>query len=630
MAALFNTLDKQFGENGHVEYSSKSLVLNLNNDNNYDKLSTMQERITQFSFQLTRAPNKQDKQAIHALEQKLFGMLSDLRVELQADPTRSDARDYFVTLFKMIGHTRDIVDGKGEYTLSYMMIYVWNEFWPVLAQYALRLFVRADGCGEDKDKESSVHPFGSWKDIKYLCNYLKTKKHDIVYSPLINYAITLINDQIRTDNELYLRKCAGEDVGSAEITLAAKWAPREKSAQFGWLFCELARAYFYIYECTADTPNQKSRAIVKCKTDYRKTIASLNIHLDTVQIKQCANTWASILPESQTSITMHKQKNAFLNKTKKGATRSSAETRVVCAQHFEAFIEKAVKGEVEVKGKRVGLNDFTKQAIEYNKCGAAVYSSQMALLNAQWKNNATQTGALGKMIAMVDVSGSMDGDPMNCAIALGIRVAEKSLLGRRVMTFSASPTWVNLDKCDDFCSCVRTISAADWGMNTNFYAALDMILSAIVSARLPAEEVEDMVLAIFSDMQIDAATSERGNMDTMFDNISKKYAQAGIQTCGQPYKHPHILFWNLRSTTGSPSLSSQKNTSMMSGFSPALLNSFCDQGLSSLQSFNPYSMLISQLNNKRYDCMERKALELISNMMTPDDLDDNDRGDGWC
>jgi uncharacterized protein with von Willebrand factor type A (vWA) domain len=36
------------------------------------------------------------------------------------------------------------------------------------------------------------------------------------------------------------------------------------------------------------------------------------------------------------------------------------------------------------------------------------------------------------MIAMVDVSGSMEGDPMNAAIALGIRTAEKSLLGKRV------------------------------------------------------------------------------------------------------------------------------------------------------------------------------------------------------
>lgn len=629
MAALFNTLDKQFGENGHVEYSSKSFVLNNDDEGHVIHMSDMKERITQFSFQVTRAP---DKRAMNMIEQKLFGMLGELRAVLQVDPTNSDARDYLVTLFKMIGHTRDIIDGKGEYTLSYMMIYVWNEFWPPLAQYALRLFVLPPAhaeCDGDGKESASVHPFGSWKDIKYLCNYLKTKKHDVVYSPLINYAITLINDQIRADNELYLRKCAGEDVGTAEITLAAKWAPREKSAQFGWLFCELARAYFYIYECTADTPNQKLRAIVKCKTDYRKTIASLNIHLDTVQIKQCANTWASISPESQTSITMHKQKNAFLNKTKKGATRSTSETRVVCAQHFEAYVEKAVKGEVEVKGKRIGLNDFTKQALEYNKGGVVAYSSQMALLNAQWKNNATQTGALGKMIAMVDVSGSMDGDPMNCAIALGVRVAEKSLLGRRVMTFSASPSWVNLDNCNDFCSCVRAISKADWGMNTNFYAALDMILSAIVSAKLTAEEVEDMVLAIFSDMQIDSATSERGNMDTMFDNVSKKYAQAGIQVCGKPYKHPHILFWNLRSTTGSPSLSSQKNTSMMSGFSPALLNSFCEQGLATLQSFNPYTMLTSQLNNARYDSMEHKVQEIIDHMIKPD-RHDNDNSDGWC
>ena len=54
------------------------------------------------------------------------------------------------------------------------------------------------------------------------------------------------------------------------------------------------------------------------------------------------------------------------------------------------------------------------------------------------------------MIAMVDVSGSMDGDPLHAAIALGIRVAEKSILGKRVLTFSALPTWVNLDGYDSF------------------------------------------------------------------------------------------------------------------------------------------------------------------------------------
>ena len=68
----------------------------------------------------------------------------------------------------------------------------------------------------------------------------------------------------------------------------------------------------------------------------------------------------------------------------------------------------------------------------------------------------------------------------------------------------------------------------------------------------------------------------------------------------------------MRSTTGFPSLANQKNTSMMSGFSPALLNLFCDQGLSALESCTPWSLLNKGLENDRYKVMSDK-LESVLN-----------------
>ena len=64
------------------------------------------------------------------------------------------------------------------------------------------------------------------------------------------------------------------------------------------------------------------------------------------------------------------------------------------------------------------------------------------------------------MIAMVDTSGSMESEnsqPLYSAIGLGLRIAEKSKLGKRVLTFSAAPTWVNLDDCKDFVDSVINI-----------------------------------------------------------------------------------------------------------------------------------------------------------------------------
>jgi hypothetical protein len=128
-----------------------------------------------------------------------------------------------------------------------------------------------------------------------------------------------------------------------------------------------------------------------------------------------------------------------------------------------------------------------------------------------------------------------------------------------------------------------------------------MILDAIVSQKLKPEDVEDMVLTIFSDMQIDAADNKSLSL---MNSIERRYADAGQRLWGKPFNVPHILFWNLRSTSGFPTLSTQKNASMMSGFSPALLNLFCDEGLEALQSCTPWSLFVKGLDNTRYKIMD--------------------------
>lgn len=573
MAALFNALDNytpsHVGENGHSEFTWSN---------------STRESILQLSFQLTRCHDKNQIDNLALVADKILSQLStDYRTK---KIEKEEYIGYMSIMFKLVGQTRDLIDGKGEYALSYMLLAVWYKHHPGLACFAFECFVFSP--------DQSVHPYGSWKDVKHMVKYMKEKKTG---EGLVLHAINLLNTQLR------------EDVGSETPSLAGKWAPREKSAH-SELFTELALDYYSEYIGSARSNEMVRRAGTKAKMDYRKMLSELNKKLDTVQVKQCSQSWAEIAPEKQTSITMHKQKTAFLNKTKQGKQRSELEDRILCAKNFEEYAEKAAKGEVEIKGARVGLNDFTKEALNLIS-RQQIQSSEADILNAQWINNSQQTGKLGKMIAMVDVSGSMLGDPMHAAIALGIRIAEKSLLGKRVITFSATPSWVRLDgeDCSNFVSTVSVLQRADWGMNTNFAAALDMILDAIIQQQLEPDDVEDMVLTILSDMQIDVADS---NYRSMMELIEQKYAAAGMRLWKKPFKAPHILFWNLRSTGGFPSLSSQKNASMMSGFSAALLNLFCDEGLDALQSCNPWSMFLKSLENERYKILEQKLLEELA------------------
>jgi hypothetical protein len=548
----------QFGEKGNVEYAWSNNI---------------REKIIQLSFQLTRT--KRD--TIDFLAIQTNDILNYLtRSYMSAIISRDEYIEYMSIMYRMIGHTRDIVEGKGEYSLAYMLVDVWYNHYPELALFAFKHFVLLpDG----------TMPYGSWKDIKY---FYKTNKT----SPIVNYGVTLLINQIR------------QDITSENPSLAAKWVPREKS-QYSDLFTEIATNYFSEYIITANTELSRINAINKAKMNFRKIISSINRKLDTVQIKQCDNNWSKIEPVKQTSITMHKQKRAFFNVDRKGNQRSNLEDRIICANNFKEFVSRAANGEIEVNGKRIGLNDFTRDALNIIPRNA---SDEARILNAQWLNNSTQTGALGKMIAMVDVSGSMYGDPMNAAIALGIRVAEKSMLGKRLLTFSASPSWVNLDGIDNFVDMVDTVKRADWGMNTNFAAALKMILDAIITQRLKPDDVEDMVLVIFSDMQIDNAD---GSYQTLMSTIETQYAAAGLRIWNKPFKTPHILFWNLRSTSGFPTLSTQPNVSMMSGFSPSLLNLFCDEGLETLSQCSPWSLFMKSLNSNRYKVLDEHIRQTL-------------------
>ena len=555
--ALDNYTGSQLGENGTREYTWSN---------------SFRERIIQLFFQITRTINNN---AIINLSNNYYQLINTISIRFKSGLIiREEYLEYMSLLYRLIGHTRDIIDGKGEYLLSYMLINTWATYNLELAQFAFSNFFH---------NIQGNHPYGSWKDIKGLYKYDPN-------GPLISYSINLVINQLK------------KDIISENPSLLAKWIPREKSSS-SELFTILATSYYSNYIITAKTDLQKKRAILKAKTQFRKIISELNKKLDTVQIKQCSNNWASIHPNLQTSITMHKQKRAFLNLNKQGVERVSNEDRRLCAVHFKEYAENVSKGISVIKGRRVGLNNMVKDALDNN-----LTDTEKDILNAQWINNAGQNSNLGKMIAMVDVSGSMDGDPLNAAIGLGLRIAEKSMLGKRLLTFSASPSWINLDRFEKFTDMVSIVKNSSWGMNTNFTAALNLILDAIIMNKLPAEDVEDMVLVILSDMQMDQADK---NSKCLMDTIESSYADSGIRMCGKPYKPPHILFWNLQSTSGFPVLSSQKNSSMMSGFSPALLNMFCEEGLNSLESCNPWTLFKKTLDNERYTILDNKLREIL-------------------
>jgi hypothetical protein len=616
--------DYQYGKNNHVEYKSINT-----------SLDTLQEKIVQFSFQLVRTSSGAGITEVAKDTREILNVImSGIKTADRGSDNYKKCVDMGVIMFKLLAQTRDIISGKGEYMLFYVMLLEWAKVDFRFFEYVIETLVYDtqdadgdEGAQGDEGAKSTNHPLGSWKDMKYFLTYMKeqllgsgssgacvvTELNRQMYSKFVDKVVNFINEQLRID-------AVNLEKGGTSFSLAARWVPREKSKKFGWLYFYLAINYSHNQIPLDMSHPSYERAVNRAFMIYRKVISAINKKIDTTQVKQCNGNWDEIDFNNVTSITMHKQTNSFLNLKKDGKTdRCNIASRITCKHNYQEYLQDVVSGKSKIKGKCVSLIDFVKSAIDYKINCLPSDSPVVTALNEQWKSNSLQNNNLGNFIAMTDLSGSMTEDncnPLHSAIGLSIRVAEKSVLGQRILTFSERPTWIQLgtQDSDTFVKQVTKVMTSSWGMTTDFYLALDLIREGIEDNKLSREVAENLVLVVFSDMQMNSASTSISDLSaraTLFDNINQMFAKMGERLYGEPCKAPHIVFWNLRKTTGFPSLSTDHNVSMMSGFSPALLNVFCEKGLDGIQYYTPWNTLLNSLRNKRYDMFDRVFKQIM-------------------
>lgn len=542
----------------------------------YDWSENLDEKITEFYFQLVRNSDE-------SLETKFVEILT----KINSDTTKY--KNELILLYKITAHTRDIVEGKGEMDLCWMQLYNWWKINPKMAYFLTDKIVYMKG----------FHQYGSWKDIKYLCHYLYKRTNDKDHD-FIEYLISLTN--------FYLRKFL-KNKNNNSLKLLCKWIPREKSKKFGWIFVKLAKQFNKKYIDTAKNESKINKAKIKCCMEYRKMIANFNKELKTVQINMCNKTWSEIDIKNITSKTMSKNMTAFLNLKKKNGVmveRTTDSDRIDCADNLKNYLELAKNKDTNIKinGKRCNVYEYVRDAIKHSH-----NPIQKDIINAQWEDNKNNNTELGKIIPMVDVSGSMEADnciPLYNSIGLGIRISEKThpAFKNRIMTFSSNPKWVILEEDLKFCDKVQRVKHSEWGMNTDIYKAFRAILDVIKINKIPPEDVADLTLAIFSDMQIDEAIGQK-SFSVLYDSIKQMFEVGGLESIyKKPYQVPHILFWNLRQTSGFPSKTTTKNTTMLSGYNSSLLNVFQEKGVDDLQKVTPIKMLKDLLTKERYRILE--------------------------
>lgn len=197
-------------------------------------------------------------------------------------------------------------------------------------------------------------------------------------------------------------------------------------------------------------------------------------------------------------------------------------------------------------------------------------------------------------IAVVDVSGSMSGQPMEVAVSMGAYIAEKAHgpFANHFITFSMQPELVKfegIDIIDKFNRCIR----AYWGMNTDLKAVFNMLFDTAVKNHIKQEDMPERIY-IFSDMQFDRCVSvgnsccyaSQSEIDTMMEAEKKRWARYG-------YKLPSVVFWNVNAAFKNNIPAIGEGFSYVSGFSPVMIETI-------LSGKDGVDLMLEKLNSERY------------------------------
>ena len=219
------------------------------------------------------------------------------------------------------------------------------------------------------------------------------------------------------------------------------------------------------------------------------------------------------------------------------------------------------------------------------------------------------------ILPMIDVSGSMFGLPLTVALGLGMYLSErcKGSFKNKYLTFSESPELKRLVG-DNVAERMGNISKDDWGMNTNFEKAYQLILDLAIQFKVPQDKMPTMLL-VLSDMQFDESQGGGYSSHSMphYSWMEESFEKAG-------YKFPKLVFWNLNGDVpvGQPVMTEQSGAAMVSGFSPKIMTAVLNA-----DEFNPMEVMLEALKPIELDYTNLKDkldIEYVEHEYDEDDL----------
>jgi Domain of unknown function (DUF2828). len=469
-----------------------------------------------------------------------------------------------VTASKILMNLRDIRGGKGEKLIPIVIItYLKQKLDPHVYQLIL----------------AKMLDYGCWKDILRVME-MTSRLPNIRCNKDLTFETNLFADQLKKDMESLEQHTNTNDKTKVAISLCGKWAPSE---------------YSHFNKHPTYAAKQIMITLGISVKAYRQMLSKLRNHLTILEKLMSTHQYDKIDFSKLPAVAHMKMKPAFMRTT--NAIGIESEPRKQLQLSYKQYLNNLATGRTKVNVKGIQPHELVSTYLDRN-------SELDPLVEAQWveiKNRVIDSGAFKNVTAVVDVSGSMFGQPMSVSIALGILVAECTTgpFHGKVITFHEKPSWHHL-LGNNLKEQVQCLGKAPWGGSINLRAVFDIILKEAIAAKLTQEEMVK-TLFIFTDMQFDSCC--HGSESTL-DYARRTYVEAG-------YQLPNIICWNLRTSSANtmPLTSNENNVAMLSGFSAELLKCVL-----TAKEINPMAMMMHIL--EPYPTLDLASSSQID--LTPD------------
>lgn len=416
-------------------------------------------------------------------------------------------------------------------------------------EYAMKcLFYLRDcrsGAGERRFSRvcmtwlANNHPAVARRNMKYIYEY---GRYDDYYC----FVGTPLEDEAFN----FLDKVFTTDLNCKTPSLCAKWLKSVNSSSKET--CALGRL--------------TAKKFGLSEAAYRRHLSALRKRINVVETLISQNRWNEIQYDKIPSRAGLIYRNAF--------ARHDYERYKAFVSNKNTKVNSSVLTPVDIANNVWKINPYDK--------------TERLALQKYWDNLPDYyNGRKENGIAIVDVSGSMYGEPINAAISMGAYIAQncEGAFKNHFITFSANPELVEFEGIDIYDK-FRRARNANWGYNTNIQAVFDLLLRIAVRNRIPANEMPER-LYIFSDMEFDRGMglSHCRDKETLFESIAKEWRQHG-------YELPKVIFWNLDARNDNIPVLGERY-SYISGFSMSMVEQI-------LGGKTGYELMMDKLNTDRY------------------------------